>query len=139
MRNKKIIRNAYIHGLIIFAILVVMNFVIHFFGFSWAKKSYEAIIIILFSSIAAFSEMTIKLNKRARYKKNRFPFLMIGTIASITVISYVRDVAHHTIAITKNGILTDETCIAIIGFMFLFLFFAYVYKEFKVGEEMNSR
>lgn len=139
MQNKKIIKKAYIHGFSIFAILIIINFALSSFGFLWAKKSYEIIIITLFSCIVSFFEMTIKLNKRARYKRNRFPFLLIGTISSITVISYVRDVINITITITKNGKLTDESCIFIIGVMFLFLFFAYVYKEFKIGEEMNSR
>ena len=139
MQNREIIKKSYTHGLFVFVILMAFNFLLSSFNFVWAKKSYEIIIIVLFSCIVSFSEMTIKLNRRARYKKNRFPFLLIGIISSITVISYVRDVINDTITITKNGILTDESCIFIIGGMFLGLFFAYLYKEFKIGEEMNSR
>ncbi len=139
MQNKKAIRKAYIHGFVIFAILMIINFALSSFDILWAKKSYQIIIITLFSCIVAFFELIIKLNKVARYKINRFPFLLIGTISSITVISYIRDVMNNTITVTKGGKLTDESCIFIIGVMFLFLFFAYVYKEFKIGEEMNSR
>lgn len=139
MHNKDIIKRSYLHGIVLFTILAAISIIMEVFGFSWAKRPYEAILILLLSCVVSFSERIIKIRNKSIYKKNRFLFLMIGVISSITVISYVRDIMNNTVKIIKNGLLTEETCIGIIGIMFLCLFFAYLYKEFKTGEEMNSR
>lgn len=139
MDDRQIVKKAYLHGIVVFAFLYIINKFLNIFGIFWAVKPYGDIIIILFSCIVSFSEITLRINKRVRYKKNRFTYIMIGTISSITVISYLRDMINHTVKIVENGKLTAESCICLIGLIFMILFFSYLYKEFKIGKEMNSR
>lgn len=56
----------------------------------------------------------------------------------ITIISYARDVISGAVKVVKDGVLTVESCMAIISMMFMILFISYVYKELKIRKEMNS-
>lgn len=68
-KNKKIIKKAYTHGVIIFILFILVNFILDRIGIKWAIYPYQTIIAIIFSSVIIFSEMTIKVNKQQKYKK----------------------------------------------------------------------
>jgi len=137
-KNKKIIKKAHTHGVIIFILFILVNFILDRIGIKWAIYPYQTIIAIIFSSVIIFSEMTIKVNKQQKYKKNRFIYIMMGAISMITIISYARDVISGAVKVVKDGVLTVESCMAIISMMFMILFISYVYKELKIRKEMNS-
>ncbi|MEG0249259.1 MAG: hypothetical protein RR561_02135 [Peptostreptococcus sp.] len=136
--NKKIIRRAYIHGAIIFIIFIASNVILDRLAIKWAIYPYQTIIAIVFSSVIIFSEITIRTKKQQKYKKNRFVYIMMGAISMITIISYARDVMSGAVKVIKGGVLTVESCMAIISMMFMILFISYVYKELKIRKEMNS-
>lgn len=135
--NKKIIRKAYLHGAIIFVFFMAINIILNILGIKWAIYPYETITAIVFSSVIMFSEITIRTKKQQKYKKNRFIYIMIGAISMITIISYIRDLMSGSVKVLKSGVLTVESCMALISIIFMILFISYVYKELKIRKEMD--
>ena len=133
----------YINGLSIAVILLAIDRVLAIFGITWAIFPYQTVIIIVFSVVYVYTK-SILTRKMMLYKRNRFTFLLIGAISSITIISGLRDIMSGHLKIIVNGVLSVEFCMIIICVMFLVMFLAYLYiellnREISIRYQMKGR
>lgn len=127
----------YMQGISLIVVLLALNYLLAYFDITWATFPYQTVIVIAFSIIIVYTK-SILTRKIRLHKRNRFVFLLIGAISSITIIQGIRDIMSGQLKIIINGVLSVGFCMIIICIMFLAMFMAYVYMEL-LNREISLR
>ncbi len=138
MNMRKIKKEAYLHMGIILVVFLIVNKLLEFYGVRWAQRPYQTLIAIILATVIGFSEVLVRSENQSEYKKDRFLYLLIGAISSVTIIHYIRNIMNGSKKAIINGVITVETSQFIICLIFMVLFFSYVFRESKNRDKIRK-